>query len=271
MGNYIDDNKEKIQYTPGGTLCQVFGDKEKASCSVALVTMDENNSGLKHYHDNITEIYVFNNGKGKIIINENVHEVKKGDCFIIPKGNVHFIESVTKMEFLCICTPPWTPEHEFVTETSNEKNDISQFNEHGILQNLSEKTEHNVERLLINDKYKPQQEKCGYTRVYYFLTGNGIINIDGIEYEIKEGNCFEVKENSKEEIFPKGKLDMICIKDNIVRENEKNNLNLQENESEYMISSKDISLATKEHIGAKIIRKIKQLFSREKKNNIGGR
>ncbi|MBO5142935.1 MAG: hypothetical protein J6C46_08135 [Clostridia bacterium] len=56
MGNYIDDNKEKIQHTPGGTLCQVFGVNENANCSVALVTMDANSNGLKHYHDNITEI-----------------------------------------------------------------------------------------------------------------------------------------------------------------------------------------------------------------------
>lgn len=40
MGNYIDDNKEKIQYTPGGTLCQVFWANENANCSISLVTMN---------------------------------------------------------------------------------------------------------------------------------------------------------------------------------------------------------------------------------------
>ena len=77
MNNYIDEHKEKIQITPGGKLCQVFGKNEKASCSVALVNMDQNSKGIKHYHDNITEIYIFIKGKGKIIINENENEISK--------------------------------------------------------------------------------------------------------------------------------------------------------------------------------------------------
>ena len=62
MSNYIEKHKAKIQKTPGGSLCQVFGNKEGAKCSIALVTMDENSNGLKHYHDNITEIYLFSKG-----------------------------------------------------------------------------------------------------------------------------------------------------------------------------------------------------------------
>jgi len=72
---YLEDNREKIISTPGGKLCQVFGAIEKANSSIALVKMFEKESGLYHYHDNITEIYVFSKGRGKIIINGIENEI----------------------------------------------------------------------------------------------------------------------------------------------------------------------------------------------------
>ena len=71
MKNYIDTHQGKIIDTPGGKLCQVIGKDNKASCSVALVNMDANSHGIKHFHDNITEIYIFTMGDGSIFINEN--------------------------------------------------------------------------------------------------------------------------------------------------------------------------------------------------------
>ena len=213
MGNYIDDNKEKIQYTPGGTLCQVFGANEKASCSIALVTMDENSSGLKHYHDNITEIYVFNKGEGKIIINGNEHKVSNGDCFIIPPKTIHFIEAITRMEFVCICTPPWTPEHEFEADDNIRKNDITKCLEYGILQRLSEDTNHIVSRIKINNEFEPNFETQNFVRVYYFIKGTGSITIDGVKNEISQGNCFLVNEASTEIINPESELDFILVCD----------------------------------------------------------
>lgn len=59
---YLEENKDKVISTPGGTLCQVFGTNENASSGIALVSMDENSKGTYHYHDNITEIYVFSKG-----------------------------------------------------------------------------------------------------------------------------------------------------------------------------------------------------------------
>lgn len=214
MGNYIDDNKEKIQYTPGGTLCQVFGANEGASCSVALVTMNENSNGLKHYHDNITEIYVFNKGEGKIIINGNKHMVSNGDCFIIPPKTIHFIEAITQMEFVCICTPPWTPEHEFVTEDVADSTDIDKCLGYGALQKLSEENCHNVFRIKSKDDFVPNYEMKKFVRVYYCINGTGTIIIDGIKYEIKQGDCFLVKEDSCETINPENELDFILVCDN---------------------------------------------------------
>lgn len=215
MGNYIDDNKEKIQYTPGGTLCQVFGANENASCSIALVTMDANSNGLKHYHDNITEIYVFNKGEGKIIINGNEHVVSNGDCFIIPHKTIHFIEAITQMDFVCICTPPWTPEHEFIADNILTKNNVEKHLEYGVLQKLSEDANHIVSRIKINNEFKSNFETQNFVRVYYFIKGTGSITIDGIKHEINQGNCFLVNETSTEIITPKNELDFILVCDKL--------------------------------------------------------
>ena len=215
MGNYIDDNKEKIQYTPGGTLCQVFGANESANCSIALVTMNEKSNGLKHYHDNITEIYVFNKGKGKIIINEIEHKVSNGDCFIIPPKTIHFIEAITQMEFVCICTPPWTPEHEFVSDKILTKNNIEKYLESGVLQKLSEEANHNISRIKTNNEYTPDFEAQNFVRVYYFIKGTGSIIIDGVKHEINQGNCFLVNETSTEIINPENELDFILVCDTV--------------------------------------------------------
>lgn len=213
MGNYIDDNKEKIEYTPGGSLCQVFGANENANCSIALVTMDANSNGLKHFHDNITEIYVFNKGEGKIIINGNEHLVSNGDCFIIPPKTVHFIESTTQMEFVCICTPPWTPDHEFVTDNNTASNNIEKNLNYGILQTLSNKSNHNISRIKINDKFTSNIESQSFTRVYYFIKGTGYITINNIKHIINPGNCFYIEENSTEILFPNNELDFIRVCD----------------------------------------------------------
>ena len=82
MANYIDEHKNKIQETPGGKLCQVFGKTENASCSIALVEMDQNNNGVKHYHDNITEIYIFTKGKSTkhSLCDRKNHGLQKSNC-----------------------------------------------------------------------------------------------------------------------------------------------------------------------------------------------
>ena len=213
MGNYIDTHKNKIQKTPGGTLCQVFGDKEGASCSIALVTMDECSEGLKHYHDNITEIYLFSTGSGSIIINGNENMIESGDLYIITPGNAHYIKADTKMEFACICTPPWTEEHEFVVTEYTKDNNISKITSDGILQVLSEKNGHEIKQYTTEKEFMPDCNMKNYRRVYYFISGNGKIKIEDKEYEIKANTCYEVKQGFSEIINPEGSLKFVVVCD----------------------------------------------------------
>ena len=214
MLDYVLEHKDKIQNVPGGTLCQVFGENEGASCSVAIVTMNENGSGVKHYHKDITEIYLFSEGTGNIVINEHVNKVKEGDCFIISPNNVHYIVAKTDMKFLCICTPPWIEEREFVVTDHVVGDNIAKFDRTGIIQKFSNEAEHNVKFYEISDKFLVNENIQKYRRVYYCVSGNGVINIAGHDSVFNAGSCYEISDQTIEEIIPNGNMKFVLICDN---------------------------------------------------------
>lgn len=215
MGDYVSTHLDKVQNTPGGKLCQVFGKLEHASCSVAIVKMEPSNNGVCHYHDNITEIYIFTKGKGKIVINGHENEIKGGECYIITPGNVHYIEAIEEMDFLCICTPPWEESHEFIVNDIKLGNNILKCDKYGILQKLSDDIDHNISRVKIMDDFV-LINKAEFRRVYYFVSGKGSIVIDNIEYNIMPGDCYEVLNNSCECIKPNGEVEFISIYDEVL-------------------------------------------------------
>jgi len=42
-----------------------------------------------HYHDELEEVYFFNSGHGKMMLGEEVFDVKSGDIVLIPGGVFH--------------------------------------------------------------------------------------------------------------------------------------------------------------------------------------
>lgn len=194
---YLEENKEKNQSTPGGELCQVFGANEKANASVALVKMYAGERGVYHYHDNITETYVFSKGSGKIIINGIENEIIPGDIYEIPPKNGHLIVANSEMQFECICTPPWEEEHEFIipeghiisSSVIGKKQDVDNnmsINNGGEIsvRRLGKGT--SIQNVVSNNQVE----------VYYFPIGRGKILINGFEKEIHEGECFLATPNS---------------------------------------------------------------------------
>lgn len=170
--NAKDNNKIA---TPGGTLVEVCGAITDSPCSVALVTMDKDNNGLKHKHDNLTEIYLFTKGTGKITINEHEHIINPGDIYVIPKENCHQIETISDMEFCCICTPAWTEQHEFEVTQEHPGQDINNTSEF-LLQDLPVK----IEKKIIDQPIK-------ITEPFYLLKGKGndLVPGDYVDQEIE--------------------------------------------------------------------------------------
>lgn len=211
---YLEENRDKNQSTPGGELCQVFGAFEKANASIALVKMYAGEKGVYHYHDNITEVYVFSKGKGQIIINGVEHEINSGDVYEIPPKNGHLIIANSEMQFECICTPPWEEEHEFIIPDGEKIND-----------SIIEKKQNFEESIKLNNDgeisiHKLSKESTiqnivtnNYVEVYYFFVGVGKISINGIVKEIHEGECFLVNPNDVVEIYAESDMIFSRVKD----------------------------------------------------------
>lgn len=222
---YLEDNRDKNQATPGGELCQVFGASEKANASIALVKMYEGEKGAYHYHDNITETYVFAKGSGKIVINGMEHEICPGDVYEIPPKNGHLIIADLEMEFECICTPPWEEEHEFIIPEGETVND-----------NIIEKKQNFEENTKLNNGGEISIQRLSkgstiqnvvtnnYVEVYYFPFGTGKILINGFAKEIHEGECFLVNPNDIVVIHAESDMTFSKVKDqNMLSLNKPNN------------------------------------------------
>jgi len=216
MGYFEEHSEKWLKTVAGGVLCQVFGDSDGATASIALVKMPQNGIDLKHYHDNITEVYVFSKGEGIITINGNENHVESGDCYVVPPNNVHFVSAKTDLEFVCICMPPWTEEHEMVVTGKEEKNNnIEKLKNCDLYFKLGKEEKHEVtlnfleaEGLVIPNLYT-----SNLTRIYYFVKGSGQIRIDNKAYNVNEGECFKIEPNEKEEIIANNELLFVSIYD----------------------------------------------------------
>ena len=210
---YFEEHPEKYLLSQGTTLCQVFGDKENASASVALVKMDKGSKGVLHYHDNITEIYFFSNERGIININGHEHEVEAGDCYVIPDNNTHFVDARNDMKFVCVCTPPWTEEHEFVVENFISGNDYSKVPNYGVVfENEKLKVEYNI---IVDGDTLNKVVNSDVREVYYFAKGTGTIIIDGVENIIREGEGIELKAGQHIEIKANEKIIYMNVIDRV--------------------------------------------------------
>lgn len=210
---YFEEHPEKYLLSTGTTLCQIFGDKENASASVALVKMDKASKGVLHYHDNITEIYFFSNEKGVININGHEHEVEAGDCYVIPANNTHFVDARNNMNFVCVCTPPWTEEHEFVVDTFISENDYSKVPNYGVVfENEKLKVEYSA---LGDSDVINKVVDADVREVYYFAKGKGTLTIDGEENAIHEGEGFELKSGQHIEIKANEKIIYMNVIDRV--------------------------------------------------------
>jgi len=63
-----------------------------------------------------SETYYFLEGNGEIVINDKKQQVEKGDIVYVPAHANQFVinKGDTTLAFLCIVSPPWSPDTEVV-------------------------------------------------------------------------------------------------------------------------------------------------------------
>ncbi|MEO1262899.1 MAG: cupin domain-containing protein [Bacteroidota bacterium] len=90
--------------------------------SLAFAFLQKDETSLLHTL-NETEVYYIIDGKGEFILEGERHAVEKGDCIVVrPKIEQSLVnKGDSRLEFLCIVTPPWTEEGEQIL--ASPKND----------------------------------------------------------------------------------------------------------------------------------------------------
>ncbi len=69
-----------------------------------------------------SEVYYIIAGSGTMVLDDERYAVRTGSCYFIPAGCRQWLcnEGATRLEFLCIVDPPWSPEGEEVLEAPAE-------------------------------------------------------------------------------------------------------------------------------------------------------
>ena len=86
------------------------------SYSLALATLEADESSLPHRLVKSSEVYFLLEGNGEMHLDEQEKEVTAGDLVFIPANALQFIKNtgVGRLSFLCIVSPPWSPEEEVI-------------------------------------------------------------------------------------------------------------------------------------------------------------
>ena len=78
--------------------------------SLAEATVPAATATILHQHRSSEEIYHIIAGRGRMILGEEIFEVKVGDTICIPPGTLHQLENTgrTELRLLCCCAPPYS-------------------------------------------------------------------------------------------------------------------------------------------------------------------
>ncbi len=84
--------------------------------SLAHASLQPGEASLPHVLRERSEVYFILAGKGRVHIDGEERGLETGELVFIPAGAEQFIENTgaDRLDFLCIVSPPWAPEDEFV-------------------------------------------------------------------------------------------------------------------------------------------------------------
>lgn len=69
-----------------------------------------------------SETYYILAGSGEIYLNESMQSIEKGDIIYVPENVEQYVKNKGEIDlvFLCIVSPPWSPETEVIEEIKNK-------------------------------------------------------------------------------------------------------------------------------------------------------
>ena len=81
-----------------------------ANQSLAEATVPVGGQTDEHFHRNSEELYLFTSGMGRIKVGTEEHEVRAGDCVVLPPGTPHKLWNTggEPLRLLCCCAPAYS-------------------------------------------------------------------------------------------------------------------------------------------------------------------
>ena len=78
--------------------------------SLAEAVVGAGESTAPHQHDGFDEIYYCLEGEGTLFINNAPFPFSADMFYLLPKGEIHYLEAASSLRLLCICCPGYTHE-----------------------------------------------------------------------------------------------------------------------------------------------------------------
>jgi mannose-6-phosphate isomerase-like protein (cupin superfamily) len=105
--NWFNDSERSISRTGESVFPCTSGRKH----SIARVFIPKGCRSQLHKHpQGVEETYYIIKGEGFLNLDGDKVNVSKGDAVLIEAGEIHMIVASEDLEFIVVCSPPWTPE-----------------------------------------------------------------------------------------------------------------------------------------------------------------
>jgi mannose-6-phosphate isomerase-like protein (cupin superfamily) len=178
--------------------------------SIAHVKMGITSSSLLHKHDKMEEIYYLTSGAGVIQVGSEEYSVYTGDFIAIPPNQEHKLTTIGErnLEHLVFALPPFNPEDVQVLDETNNNPTQKEFNRE-IKKPFTARDGAKIYEL---DSAKDRKRRgvgfaAGFLEpnkkavkhyhkvsdeIYYVVSGNGTIQLDKEEMDVKKGSLIYV-------------------------------------------------------------------------------
>ena len=99
----------------GALIYELMTPEERKKLDVALAVgfLPQNRKAFPHYHKISEELYYVTDGFGRVRVEEEEFDVKKGSLLYIPTNTVHALENLSnskELKILCVSSPAYTKE-----------------------------------------------------------------------------------------------------------------------------------------------------------------
>lgn len=83
--------------------------------SLAEAVVEAGEETIPHLHTAFDELYYCLEGEGVLVVDGESFPFLPGECYLMPRGAVHFLQAATRLRLLCACSPAYTHEQTIMT------------------------------------------------------------------------------------------------------------------------------------------------------------